>query len=44
MMELAHLANILLAVNKLIINEMQNIFYLIVEYSGFMKYTINKAD
>ena len=33
-----------LAVNKLITNKMQNIFHLIAEYSGFMKYTLNKLN
>ena len=33
-----------LAVNKLITNKMQNIFYVIAKYSGFMKYTWNKLN
>ena len=33
-----------LAVNKLITDKMQNIFYLIAEHSGFIKNTLNKLD
>ena len=33
-----------LAVNKLITEKMQNIFYQIAEHSGFIKYTLNKLD
>ena len=33
-----------LAVNKLMINNIQNTFYLIAENSGFMKYTLKKLD
>ena len=49
-MELAHLENVhlntfYLAVNKLITDEMQNVFFsLIVAHSSFIKYTLNKID
>ena len=48
-MELAHLEDVhlgflLLAVNKLITDKMQNIFYLIAENSGFIRYTLHKLD
>ena len=33
-----------LAVNKLITEKMQNIFSLIAEHSGFIRYTLNKID
>ena len=47
-MELALLECLLLvfylAVNKLITDMTQNIFYLIAEHSGFIKHTLNKPD
>ena len=46
-MELAHSKDvhlIFLAVNKQITNKMQNTFRLIVELSGFIKYSLNKLD
>ena len=47
-MELAHLKVLTLvfysAVNKLIIDKRQNIYSLIAEHSGFIKYTLNKLD
>lgn len=33
-----------LAINKLVTDKMQNVFNLIVEHSGFIKYTLNKLD
>ena len=33
-----------LTVNKLITDKTQNIFWLIAEYSGFMKYVSNNLD
>ena len=33
-----------LAVNKLIADKMQDIFYSIAEHSGFIKYYLNKLD
>ena len=38
------LAFFYLAVNKLIKENTQNIFHLIVEHSRFMKYALNKLD
>ena len=35
---------IYLAVNKLIEDKTQNIFSLIAEHFGFLKYTLNKLD
>ena len=52
-MELAHFAvvylvcflfNFYLAIDKLITDKMQNIFYLTAEHSGFIKDTLNKQD
>ena len=37
-----HFSGGYLAVNKLITDKMQNIFLLIAECSGFIKYTLNK--
>lgn len=33
-----------LAIGRLVTDGMQNVFYLIVEHSGFIKYTLNKPD
>ena len=33
-----------LAVNKQMTSNKRTIFYLITEYSGFVKYTLNKLD
>ena len=49
-MELAHLESVHLsfffnsAVNKLMIDKMQNIISLIDEHSGFIEYSLNKID